>query len=490
MRTTKILSALVLVLMLAPGVATASQSQRSINHSEQKQRLIVLSDIEADPDDTESFVRLMLYSNEIDLEGLIATTSVWQQHATHPESIRAVINEYGKVRSNLLLNAPGYPTADRLNSLVVQGQAEYGMAGVGASMHSRGSDLIVSALTNADPRPLWISVWGGANTLAQALMQIRETMSASESARVISKLRVYTISDQDDSGSWIRRNFPDLFYIVSTGRYGDATWTAIHAKIEGIDNTTVSTAWLAANIQQGHGPLGAKYPDVAWGMEGDTPSFLGLIPNGLNVPDSPNFGGWGGRYELYTPVVAGAGSATVEGGVPIEAESRPIWSNAVDSYTPFVANEYGRSTKAAATSFRDFRVTLWRWRDDFQNDFAARMNWTTLPYAKANHPPLVGLAQSDRLTVHSDDTFELDASSSSDPDGDSLSFLWLSYPEAGSWKTPISISGAENTVHVSIKAPEVSKPETAHIILRVTDKGTPPLTRYKRVIVTILPKGS
>ena len=234
MRTTKILSALVLVLMLAPGVATASQSQRSINHSEQKQRLIVLSDIEADPDDTESFVRLMLYSNEIDLEGLIATTSVWQQHATHPESIRAVINEYGKVRSNLLLNAPGYPTADRLNSLVVQGQAEYGMAGVGASMHSRGSDLIVSALTNADPRPLWISVWGGANTLAQALMQIRETMSASESARVISKLRVYTISDQDDSGSWIRRNFPDLFYIVSTGRYGDATWTAIHAKIEGM----------------------------------------------------------------------------------------------------------------------------------------------------------------------------------------------------------------------------------------------------------------
>jgi hypothetical protein len=261
----------------------------------------------------------------------------------------------------------------------------------------------------------------------------------------------------------------------------------MHAKIEGIDNTTISTEWLASNIQQGHGPLGSKYPDVAWGMEGDTPSFLGLIPNGLNAPDSPNFGGWGGRYELYTPVVTGAGTATVEGGVPIQAETRPIWSNAVDSYTPFAANEFGRAIKSTNTSFRDFRVTLWRWRDDFQNDFAARMNWTTLPYAKANHPPIVRLAQPEQVTVHSNETFELNATGTTDPDGDSLSFLWFSYPEAGSWKTAIPVNGAENTVHVSFKAPQVDKPETAHIILRVTDKGAPPLTRYKRVIVTILP---
>ncbi|HEU4604065.1 MAG TPA: hypothetical protein VFS24_18970, partial [Steroidobacteraceae bacterium] len=94
----------------------------------------------------------------------------------------------------------------------------------------------------------------------------------------------------------------------------------------------------------------------------------------------------------------------------------------------------------------------------------------------------------DRLTVRSNETFELNAAGSSDPDGDSLSFLWFSYAEAGSWKTPIPVSGAENTIHVSFKAPEVSKPETAHIILRVTDKGTPALTRYKRIVVTILPK--
>jgi len=47
--------------------------------------------------------------------------------------------------------------------------------------------------------------------------------------------------------------------------------------------------------------------------------------------------------------------------------------------------------------------------------------------------------------------------------------------------------GAENIFHLGFKAPVVTKPETAHFIVAVTDKGTPPLTRYKRVIVTILP---
>ena len=92
---------------------------------------------------------------------------------------------------------------------------------------------------------------------------------------MIAKLRVYTISDQDDSGIWIRNNFPDLFYIVSPGDdYGSATWSGINSFIPGIDNDKISNTWLAQNIQQGHGPLGAAYPDVAWGMEGDTPSWF------------------------------------------------------------------------------------------------------------------------------------------------------------------------------------------------------------------------
>jgi hypothetical protein len=452
----------------------------------QKQRMIVLTDIEADPDDTQSLVRLLLYANEIDIQGLVATTSVWMKSAVHPESIRAVIDEYAKVRDNLLLHAPGYPTAEHLQSLVTQGQPTYGIAGIGKGKDTPGSELIIRALESSDSRPLWISVWGGANTLAQSLLKIRDSRSPAEAKRLVSKLRVYTISDQDDTGSWMRRNFPDLSYIVSTGPYSNATWTGINSVVEGIDNRTISNAWLAQNIQQGHGPLGAVYPDVAWGVEGDTPAFLALIPNGLSVPEHPEYGGWGGRYERYTPDAKALEAKEVNGGIPMEQETRPIWTNAIDSYTPYVASEYGRAVKPAEKSFKDFRVTLWRWRDEFQNDFAARMDWTTQPFAEANHPPVPKLAHSDRLTVRSEETFDLSAAGSSDPDGDNLSYLWFHYPEAGSWKTPIPQSGAENVYRVSFKAPKVERRETAHFILKVTDKGEPALTRYERVIVTIV----
>ena len=118
-----------------------------------------------------------------------------------------------------------------------------------------------------------------------------------EAERLYKKLRVYAISDQDDSGPWIRRNFPSIFYVVSPGyNYTYATWLGMSFPYPGANTEVVSNAWLASNIQQGHGPLGAAYPDVAYGMEGDSPSFLGLIDNGLDDPEHPEYGGWGGRY--------------------------------------------------------------------------------------------------------------------------------------------------------------------------------------------------
>jgi hypothetical protein len=99
------------------------------------------------------------------------------------------------------------------------------------------------------------------------------------------------------------------------------------------------------------------------------------------------------------------------------------------------------------------------------------------------------LAHPEQITVRSGEVFSLDASGTSDPDGDNLSYLWFHYPEAGSCKSPIRFNLAENLYRIpSIKAPAVEKPETAHFILKVTDKGTPPLTRYIRVIVNIVPK--
>lgn len=481
------------LIVLLFGLSQAAYAQAGAAHqfpgsAIQKQRLIVLTDIGAEVDDTESTVRLLLYSDVIDIDGLVATTSTWKRTSVSPDLIQNVIQAYSKVHGNLLQHDPRYPAAEALRALVKRGIAEYGMQGVGPGKDSEGSEWIIRTLEGNDSRPLWIAVWGGANTLAQALYKLRATKSPAELDLLLAKLRVYTISDQDDSGPWIRKNFPRLFYIVTPGgEYSAATWTGINTVVPGIDNLSISNKWLAEHIQQGHGPMGAAYPDVAYGMEGDTPSWLGLIPTGLGNPDHPDWGGWGGRYELYRPDIAVTDPKTFIGGVSIAQETRPIWTNANDEYSPAANGDYGRATHAGEKTFKDFKVTLWRWRDDFQNDFAARMDWTTKPYSKANHPPVPVLSGPDTVTVRSGEKFGFNAHASTDPDGDSLSFLWLQYPEAGSYKQAIPMDGAENMDRIAFVAPKVTKPETVHIILKVTDKGSPALSRYKRIIVTVEP---
>ena len=446
-----------------------------------KLRVLVLTDIEADPDDTESMIRFLTYCNQWDVAGLIATTSIHQKTRVAPESILKVLEAYKKVRLNLLKHEQGYPTFEELQGKVKKGLAVYGMQGVGQAKDSEGSEWIVKTLEQNDNRPLWICVWGGPNTLAQALWKIKNTKSPAEADKIYKKVRVYTISDQDDSGPWIRNNFPTIFYVVTPGyNYSKATWLGMSFPMPGSNAEVVSNDWLAKNIQQGHGPLGAAYPDVAYGMEGDTPSFLSLISNGLNDPEHPNYGGWGGRYEFYLPKFedSNQGMFRRENWPKDEPETRAIWTNASDSIVSPIDKK----------SYVGNRETIWRWRTDFQNDFAGRMLWTTKNYSECNHPPVPRLAHSDHLTVKSGQQFHLSAAGTTDPDGDSMSYLWFQYPEAGTFKGNLSFRPySPNLYDVPVTAPVVDSVQTIHFILRVTDKGTPALTRYKRVIVTVTP---
>ena len=115
------------------------------------------------------------------------------------------------------------------------------------------------------------------------------------------------------------------------------------------------------------------------------------------------------------------------------------------------------------------------------------MDWCVKDYDEANHPPAPKLDHSEYLTVYEGDRVEISAIGSTDPDQDQLFFEWMHYREVGSYKGWLQINNANN-IKASFTAPGVSYPQTAHIILKVTDNGEPSLTRYERLIIEILPK--
>ena len=458
-----------------------------------KPRVIILSDIGNEPDDQMSFVRLLLYSNEFDLEAMIATTSTWQRAVTHAETMHSIVKAYGEVRPSLMRNAKGWPEASELDRRIFTGQTAYGMAATGKDKMSAGAKAILAAADKEDSRPLWICIWGGANTLAQALEEVRATRTPAQVAKFVAKLRVYSIGDQDDAGPWIRREFPGLFYIVSpstptSGESLYATWTGIsgdrfYRNGEGADWSEVTNEWLETHIRKG--PLGKWYPKFLFIMEGDTPSFLGLIDNGLNAYRRPDWGGWGGRYIYRQPY----------------GETHAIWTQGGDAFKRVTSQDtvMGVDGEMHVSD----QATIWRWRDAFQNDFAARMNWTVADFAHSNHNPVAvvdgkaGTAPLE-MDVVVGKPMVLDASESKDPDGQKLQFHWFHYAEAGLEDGNLSAVTLTNAdaARVTVTADAVCRPNwlplipckgtgTAHVILAVTDDGSPRLTSYRRVILRV-----
>ena len=477
-------------------------------------RVLVLTDIANEPDDQMSMVRFFVYSNQFDVEGLVATTSTWMRNKVRPDVIRTLIDAYAQVQPNLSKHQGGFPSAAALRQVVKSGQPGFGMAAVGKGKTSEGAEAIIRAADKADDRPLWITVWGGANTLAQALVQVRDTRTPAQVNALVSKLRVYSISDQDDAGPWIRKEFPALQYIAMPStpdgdQYGYATWTGIsgdrfYKNAPGADFTTFTDEWVNANIRS-KGPLGKLYPFPCCIHEGDTPSFLGLINNGLASFMNPTFGGWGGRYvwrQFY-------------------GETRPSWTQGGDAY-PGKDNSKDTVLGIDGKTYTSDQATIWRWRTAFQHDFAARMDWTIKDVGQANHnPEAVVNGQNGKapITINArvGTALTLDAAGTRDPDGNRVTYTWFFYPEAGSGipgqpvvlgpAVPIGGGGTaaeggipsapaggprEPAPRVTIENASTARATvtprvagTAHIILSVEDDGNPSLTSYRRIILTI-----
>ena len=255
--------------------------------------------------------------------------------------------------------------------------------------------------------------------------------------------------------------------------YYRATWSGISGGVEiqsapGYCSAMVCNPWLEANVINNHGPLGALYPKRLYLMEGDTPSFLGLIDRGLGWELSPAYGGWGGRYALFQAA----------------GEARPIWTE-INATRDRVEVEPGRFDSSN-------QATIWRWRKHFQNDFAARMDWCVADdFRKANHNPRPVL-NGDRSTgviaisAQAGATVNLSAAGTdAGDDGQNVKVTWWIYPEAGTLDGP-ALAPA-NGLRTTVTLPPSQKPGAVHVILQAEDDGTPHLFAYRRIIINVKP---
>jgi hypothetical protein len=428
----------------------------------QNPRLLITTDIGGDPDDQQSLVRLMLYANEFDIEGIITSASgtpgELKEAVVRPDLVEEIIHGYQAVYSSLLKHDGKFPAPEYLLSLVKRGNPQRGLENTGEGHDTEGSDWIISRVDQKDNRLLNICIFGGQTDLAQALWKVKNSRSEREYQKFVAKIRTFDIADQDHIYNEIAGEHPSLFYVLSKAPEGaDKREGAFRGMYLGGDESLTSLEWLKEHVIEDHGPLGKLYPTKTWTApnpygamkEGDTPSWFFFLQNGLNDPAHPNYGGWGGRY------------TQTENGFYRDAQD-------------FVNEE------------KNARATVYRWRDDFQRTFAARMDWCLNDYGEANHPPIVsvnGFSKKEALRIKSKsgNTIELNASESTDPDGNSLSFEWNVYPEAGNLTQPVQIK--TDSANASLVTPKLNPGSSLHIILKVSDDGLPRLTSYKRIII-------
>lgn len=451
-----------------------TQESRTINGG--KPRVIVMTDSEID--DRCSMVHFLLCSCDFEVDALIQTNSVFQRNGwSHLHWLEKEIDDYEVVYPNLKVHNPGYPSPDFLRSRMFLGdEDENHLADVTPSLvqpgekslidpsewdDTPGSDRIVDVLLEDDPRTVYIQAWGGGDTAARAFWKLKNLYPA-DYERAISKVVMYNIWYQDGAGSYIEQEHPLVTMLLSYGfsgtwDYGSQRYTDGFADRYLHKTSALAAHYLQANIS-----------------EGDSPAFFHFIGNGLRSWENPAWGGWGGQFH--------------------------------------------KDDRAVNTWVDNGKGSYSRWIEQVNRDFEARLRWAQTPeYGRANHHPVITVENGLERTIHAGDTLHIRAVAD-DPDPMDFDSMWgssaaeamgmdedrarevfaayvadkpkcvVSWSQmegSGSYQEHITlIPEAEGVLFV---APAVTKPETLHLVMEATDRGTPALTSYARIIVTIKP---
>jgi len=439
---------------VVPVVKTPMQTQGT------RPRVIATTDGEVD--DRSTMIRFLLYSCDFDVAGIVEVNSKYQKNGHSDKKwIQAQLDAYEQILPNLRKHKPDYPDASQLRSVMRVGNENnkdlYVAPPDMETKDTAGAQLIIDTLLDNDPRPVHVLSWGGANTTASALWKLKIEYPKDKFDYATSRIRIYCIWYQDGGGKWIQENIPQA-YINEAYRWVNV-WN--YESYENARNKGKPTAnppfiqeymkpdWLNANVKSGHGPLGAMTPQK-YISEGDTPSFLHLVNNGLNSHLDYTLGGWGGR----------------------SAYDDPAFPNHI---TDKAIKDDGNQNKM-----------YWRWVPAAQNDFAARMDWCLADeFAKANHAPVAKVKGSLKRDIKPGETVELIATAT-DPDGNKLTCKWWQYADADSAAATVAIANSESLNTASFVAPN-EPGKQVHIILEVYDDGEPSLCSYRRIIITVEP---
>ena len=387
------------------------------------------------------------------------------------------VEAYAAVHENLRVHDPDYPSPAELRSRIRVGNVEFDGD---ISRDSPGSDLIRSLLLDDGDEPIYLLAWGGQSTIARALKSIEQEFAETPGwpalrEKVSRKAIIQAFGDQDDTyARYIAPNWPGVeFREMATQTWGYGARGAVRPE----DQIYLSAEWTRDNVSS-RGPLGEFYrvwSDGKQMVQGDIFDYFGI--SGLGAEELRSRG-----YVVWMPVQA-PGSWISEG-------DTPTFLNLLDNgLMAHVDSAYGgwggRAGDDVGPEGPDPQYASARFFGAAQRDFAARMQWSVTPsYAAANHPPEVSVRGPWHWRAAPGEVVRLEGIVS-DPDGDRVVVRWWQYEEADSYPGRVALSDSTSAV-VQVRIPiDARAGDTVHMVLEATDDGAPALTRYQRVILEV-----